>query len=41
VGHDLYIFGNDTLCQDSVDDLIAACTIYGSVYSYDNFGNCP
>jgi hypothetical protein len=41
VGDDLYIFGNDALCQDSVEELIEACTIYGSVYTYDNNGTCP
>jgi hypothetical protein len=41
VGGNLYISYNDALCQDSVDDLVAACTIGGSAYTYDNNGTCP
>jgi hypothetical protein len=41
VKYSLYINHNESLCQDSVDDLIAACTIGGSIAITDNNGTCP
>jgi hypothetical protein len=41
VGGDLYIYGNDALCQDFVDALIAACTIGGTIMDISHNGSCP
>jgi hypothetical protein len=41
VGRDFEIHQNEVLCQDSVDDLVTACTVGGAVYVFDNNGTCP
>ena len=41
VAVNLWITNNDVLCQDSVDAFIAACTIGGTVNTYNNNGTCP
>jgi hypothetical protein len=41
VGANLIIETNNALCQDNVDDLVAACTIGGSVSTSANNGTCP
>jgi len=41
VGGDLYIAYNDSLCQDSVDAVVTACTIGGQIVTEGNNGTCP
>jgi hypothetical protein len=41
VGDYLEIYENAALCQDSVDAVVAACTIGGTVTTTSNNGTCP
>ena len=40
VGSDVWIIQNGNLCQSSVDAVIAACTIGGSITTYENDDGC-
>jgi hypothetical protein len=42
VAGDLWLSGNDLLCQDDVDAFVAACTMIGGVVTTNgNNGICP
>jgi hypothetical protein len=40
VGGDVDIYANPALCQTSIDAFIAACTIGGSTFTYNNNDGC-
>jgi hypothetical protein len=37
----LTIGDNAALCSDSVDTIVASCTIGGTVSTFGNMGSCP